>query len=91
MPKTGETPELRLACAVPLIGTPGQTYVEKRGIPINIAHEAGVRFDGDWNGRAAVIVPMRDPDGNLVPSMGAISNKQASKTKCSRLVLAVAR
>jgi hypothetical protein len=63
MPKTGETAELRLARAVPLMGTPGQSYVEKRGIPVNIAHEAGVRFDSDWNGRAAVIVPMRDLEG----------------------------
>jgi hypothetical protein len=47
------------------MATPGQTYVERRGIPVNIAHEAGVRFDADWNGRAAVIVPVRDADEAL--------------------------
>lgn len=58
MPVTGESPQNRLACSLPLAGTPAQEYVEKRCIPIDIADEAGVRFDPDWNGRAAVIAPM---------------------------------
>jgi hypothetical protein len=33
MARTGETAEERLARAVLLMGTPGQTYIEKRGIP----------------------------------------------------------
>jgi hypothetical protein len=81
MRKTGETPELRLAGAVPLMGTPGQSYVEKRGIPVNIAHEAGVRFDSDWNGRAAVIVPMRDPDGNLCSVHGRYLEQTGQQEK----------
>ena len=59
MPATGELPGERLALALPLSGTPGQHYVESRGIPVGIAHDAGVRFDADWNGRPAVIVPMK--------------------------------
>jgi hypothetical protein len=81
MPKSGETPELRLARGVPLMGTPGQSYVEKRGIPVNIAHEAGVRFDRDWNGRAAVIIPMRDPDGNLCSVHGRYLEQTGQQNK----------
>jgi hypothetical protein len=58
MPVTGETPEERLKNSLPLFDTAGQQYVESRGIPAAIAHDAGVRFDPDWDGRAAVIVPM---------------------------------
>src|SRR5580765_945506 len=81
MPNTGETPELRLARAVPLMGTPGQRYVENRGIPVHIAHEAGVRFDSDWNGRAAVIVPMRDFDGNLCSVHGRYLEQTGQQDK----------
>ena len=59
MPGTGEAPCELLARAVPLAGTPGQAYVERRGIPIEVAAAAGVRFDGDFGGRAAVIVALR--------------------------------
>lgn len=70
MPNTGETPEYRMFHALPLIGTQGQKYVEKRGIPIAIAHEAGVRFDPDWNGREAVIAPMIDLQGMFCSTHG---------------------
>jgi hypothetical protein len=65
MPGTGEPPGVRWARACPLPGTPGQAYVEKRGIPVSLAHQAGVRFDADWDGRPAVIVPMKDATGQL--------------------------
>ena len=65
MPVTGETPQQRLARSFDLAGTPGEVYVESRGIPVAIAHDAGVRFDPDWNGRAAVIVAMRDEKHEL--------------------------
>lgn len=45
MPITSETPEERLANGLPIFGTPGQQYVESRSIPVDIAHDAGVRFD----------------------------------------------
>lgn len=65
MPGTGDAPEVRLARALPLEGTSGQCYVTERGIPSDVAHGAGVRFDPDWNGRAAVVVPMKDVVGDL--------------------------
>lgn len=60
MPGTGESPEELLARAAPLAGTPGQAYVERRGVPVDIAEAAGVRFVGDFGGRPAVVVPLRD-------------------------------
>jgi hypothetical protein len=65
MPGTNETPEIRLAHALALPGTPGQAYVERRSVPVEIAHAAGVRFDADFGGRPAVLVAMRDQAGAL--------------------------
>lgn len=70
MPGSGETPAQRLARAVALAGTPGQVYVERRGIPLAVADAAGVGFDPDWGGRAAVLVGLRDDSGALVSVHG---------------------
>jgi hypothetical protein len=63
MPGTGEGPEERFAHAEPLLSTPGAAYVLRRGIPLHVADEAGVRFDPDMNGRPAVVALMIDRDG----------------------------
>ncbi len=60
MPGTGESPADRLARAQPLAGTPGQAYVERRGVPVEMADAAGLRWDPDFNGRPAVVVALRD-------------------------------
>lgn len=70
MPCSGEQPHERLARAMSLAGTPGQAYVERRGIPLAIADAAGMRFDPDWNGRAAVMVGMYDRDARLASVHG---------------------
>jgi hypothetical protein len=70
MPRSGEQPGERLARAVPIAGTAGQAYVERRGIPLAIADAAGLRFDPDWNGRAAVLFGMVDCDGKLASVHG---------------------
>ncbi|NJM41818.1 MAG: hypothetical protein HC853_14170 [Anaerolineae bacterium] len=70
MPDTDEQPKERLAKAACLAGTPGQTYVERRGIFVSVADEAGVRFDADFDGRPAVLVPLRDHADNLVSVHG---------------------
>lgn len=70
MPRSGELPAERLARAGALEGTPGQTYVERRGIPLTVADAAGLRFDPDWDGRAAVVVGMYDQAGMLVSVHG---------------------
>ncbi|MBS1913897.1 MAG: toprim domain-containing protein [Bacteroidetes bacterium] len=63
MPGSGKSAEQLLELAGPLAGTPGAMYVERRGIPLHIAEEAGVRFAPDFGGRPAVIVAMRDRHG----------------------------
>lgn len=70
MPRTGELPGERLARALPLAGTPGEAYVERRGIPWALADRAGLRFDPDWDGRAAVLVGLHDQDGLLLSVHG---------------------
>lgn len=70
MPGTGESPADRLAHAWPLAGTPGQAYVERRGVPVEVADEAGVRFDSNFGGRPAVLASMRDHRDDLVSVHG---------------------
>jgi len=70
MPRSGELPSERLARALPLAGTPGQAYVERRGIPLELADLAGMRFDPDWNGRPAVLVGMYDQEDHLASVHG---------------------
>jgi hypothetical protein len=60
MPGTAEHPAARFSRALPLVGTPGQAYVERRGVPLEIAETEGVRFDPNFNGRPAVTVALRD-------------------------------
>jgi hypothetical protein len=70
MPATNQGPVERLARAVPLDGTPGQAYVERRGVPASLADAAGVRFDPDFGGRPAVLVAMRDREDGIVSLHG---------------------
>lgn len=59
--------------AEPVAGMPGARYLEGRGVPIEIATAAGVRYGQWWKRGAngperfnAVLFPMFDADGNLV-------------------------
>jgi Toprim-like len=65
MPGTGESPQEILSKALPLAGTLGKDYIEKRGIPFAVAHESGVRFDPNYGGQPAVIVPLHDQFDSL--------------------------
>jgi hypothetical protein len=56
--------------AVPLAGTTGQKYVERRGIPVEVADGAGVRYAADWGGRPAVVVGLYDRHDALVSVHG---------------------
>ncbi len=60
LPGTGGSPGERFTCAMPLAGTPGRAYVERRGVPMDVADAAGVRFDADFGGRPAVLAAVRD-------------------------------
>jgi Toprim-like len=81
MPVTGETPQERLARSFSLLDTPGQHYIEKRGIPVDIAHNAGIRFDPDWNGRAAIIAPMFDSKQTLCSLHGRYLVQEGKQDK----------
>jgi hypothetical protein len=70
MPGTGEGPWELLSHAMPLAGTLGQTYVERRGVPVEVAEAAGVRFDADFGGRPAVLIAMRDQEDRLTSVHG---------------------
>jgi hypothetical protein len=54
----------------PLAGTPGAEYLARRGIPVELAVEAGVLFAPDWYGRPAVVFLLRDASGNIVGAQG---------------------
>jgi Toprim-like len=70
MPGTGESARDRLARSLPLSGTPGEVYVARRGVPLEVAAAAEVRFDPDFGGRPAVLVAMVDRDGALASLHG---------------------
>lgn len=70
MPGTSQSPDERLAHAVPLAGTPGEYYVTRRGVPVGVAAAAGVLFDTDFGGRPAVLAALRDREDKLVSVHG---------------------
>ncbi|HEV2098872.1 MAG TPA: toprim domain-containing protein [Stellaceae bacterium] len=70
MTGTGASPAELYERAAPLAGTLGQAYVERRGVPVTVADAAGVRFEADFAGRAAVIVAVRDRNDHLASVHG---------------------
>lgn len=62
---------IRLQGLQPLAGTAGADYLASRGIPVEVAHAAGVRHHPLWYDRApAVVFPIRDRSGTLVAAQG---------------------
>jgi hypothetical protein len=70
LPGSCLSPEEIYGRALPLVGSPGQAYAERRCVPVDIAESAGVRFEPDFAGRPAVLVPMRDLGENLTAVHG---------------------
>lgn len=70
MPGSGLLPEELLARATPLADGAGRDYVERRAIPVAVAAAAGVRFDSDFGGRPAVVVPLYDQTQHLTSIHG---------------------
>ena len=64
--------------AIPLDGTPGANYLSGRGIPLDVAVAAGVRFAINWKGGAAVVFPLCDRAGNPIAAQGRYINKGSS-------------
>jgi len=70
MPGSGLMPETIFANALPLAGTAGQEYAQRRGVPVDIAAAAAVRFHTDFAGRPAVLAAMRDQYDKLTAVHG---------------------
>lgn len=81
MPDTGASPEEILASALPLAGTEGQDYVERRGITVEIAGANGLRFNADFGGRPAVIAPLYDHEDRLRSVHGRYLHAQRGQNK----------
>lgn len=81
MTGTGLGPEALFARAVSLGGTPGQTYVERRGVPLKIAVDAGVRFTEDFGGRPAVVVALWDDEDKLTSVHGRYLHTMRGQNK----------
>jgi hypothetical protein len=88
MPDTGEDPAERFDRALPLHGTPGEDYVQRRGIPVPLAHDAGMRFDVDWAGRPAVLFALCDREGRLLSVHGRYLHTVRSQDKMLTVGLA---
>ena len=81
MPNSGESPEERFARAIPLAGTEGQDYVQRRGVTLEVACAADVRFDENYGGRAAVLVAMRDEEDRLRTLHGRYLHTKQGQSK----------
>jgi len=57
-------------------GTPGGVYLDRRAIPVGIAHQAGARFSPDWLGRPAVVFPLRNNTSALIAAHGRHMDKR---------------
>jgi len=55
----------------PLPATPGAVYLESRGIPVDLARSARVKYAPSWGKiGAAVVFPIRNADGEAVAAAG---------------------
>lgn len=61
-----------------LRGTPGEIFLERRGIFTRFTEISGVRFSAAWYGRPAVLFPVNDHGGSLV----AISGRFVDRGRC---------
>jgi hypothetical protein len=66
----------------PIAGTPGERYLAGRGIPIDLARAAHVRFTASWYGRPSVLFPIYAPGCRLVACQGRyIDGRDSPKTR----------
>lgn len=81
MPGTGLGADALFARALPLAGTPGESYVERRGVPLEVAIDAGVRFAEDFRGRAAVVAALWDDADRLTSIHGRYLDTRRGQNK----------
>ena len=80
-PGRGDSPTSLMSIGEPLVGTPGQEYVERRGIPLAVAESAGVVFHPNFGGRAAVLVPLKDKANGITSVHGRFLEVRGSQNK----------
>lgn len=85
MPGSGLSPESVFSDALPLLGTPGQEYTERRRIPLSVADAFGVRFASDFGGRPAVVVALRDERDRVT----SVHGRYLSTARCHNKMLTV--
>ncbi len=81
MPDSGLTPGQLLAGSQALVHSAGQSYVEYRGIPLQLAAAAGVRFAENFGGRPAVIIGLYDDNDRLTSVHGRYINTLRGQNK----------
>jgi hypothetical protein len=67
--------------SLPLKDTAGERYLNSRGIPIELAEAAGVRFSTNFYKRPAVIFPIYNRAGNLVAINGRFVDGREAEGK----------
>jgi phage/plasmid primase-like uncharacterized protein len=59
----------------------GAAYLEGRGVSLQVAAAARVRFAADWYGRPAVVFPVQDEAGRLVAAEGRYIDAGTPKSR----------
>lgn len=69
-PNNGLSAEQLADQALPLVGTDGEHYVTRRGIPLSVAEDAGVGYFDNFGGRPAVTITLLDNRKNITSIHG---------------------
>lgn len=81
MPGTHKGPKELYDSAIALNGTAGELYVEKRGIPLEIANVEGLRFAPSFNKRPAVVALLRNEYDEVVSIHGRYLHTMRGENK----------
>jgi len=60
----------------PLKGSRGETYLQTRGLPLDVCLSAKVKWAPSWLGRLAVVFPIYDDKGALVAAQGRYTDRR---------------
>jgi hypothetical protein len=67
--------------ATDLSGTPGQAYLARRGVPLDVAAAAGACYAPSWAGHPAVVFPVTDRAGDVQAAQGRYLRDDVTPTK----------
>jgi hypothetical protein len=81
-PPSASTWQVQWKTTLPLAASRAADYLAGRGLPVDLASAAGVRWAPDWCGRPAVVFPMRDQQGTIIAANGRyIDGRSDPKTR----------